>query len=76
MEPATRIIELMGGTKAVSEICGVHISQVHKWTWEKSRGGSDGVIPMKHAKSIVDHSRSNGMAVTPDSFFEKGKTDD
>jgi len=71
MEPATSIIELMGGTRAVAEITGVHISQVNKWTWEKSRGGSDGVIPMKHAQSLVDHSRNEEMDLTPDHFFPK-----
>lgn len=71
MKPASSIIELMGGTRAVAEITGVHISQVNKWTWPKDRGGSDGVIPMKHAMTLVSHSRVEKLGLTPDHFFPK-----
>jgi hypothetical protein len=76
MEPATGIIEAMGGTRAVSEIAGVHISQINKWTWPKERGGSDGVIPMKHAMSLVAHARLNGMSLTPNHFFPEASKED
>jgi hypothetical protein len=72
MQPANDIIEAMGGTRTVSEIAGVHISQVNKWTWPRERGGSHGIIPMKHAMALVAHARLNGMSLTPDHFFPDG----
>lgn len=69
MEPANSIIEAFGGTKTVSELTGVHRSQVSKWTWSKERGGTDGLIPMKHSVALLKEAKSRKISIGPADFF-------
>ncbi|MBM2293808.1 hypothetical protein JQX09_17915 [Sulfitobacter pseudonitzschiae] len=77
MEPATSIIKAFGGTRAVSELTGVHIAQVSKWRWSKERGGTDGLIPMKHSVVLLREARVQNIDVKPEDFFpdEDAKTE-
>jgi hypothetical protein len=70
MTIAGRIIEIVGGPEKVSEIAGVHISQVYRWTWPKSRGGTDGRVPTQHQQPILNYAIENKLPLTPADFFD------
>lgn len=69
-EAAKRVIDIVGGPAAAAAIAGVHVSQVHRWTYERSRGGTDGLIPAKHQATFLRWARENGVDLTPSHFFD------
>lgn len=68
-EPATSIIELLGGAKAVAEIAGVDISRVTRWRLPKARGGTGGSIPQRHIPRLLEHAQKSVIPLTADDFF-------
>ena len=70
MNPAQRVIDKCGGHQAVAEMVGVNISNVHRWTYPKARGGSDGMIPTQQMHTLLAAARARGIDLTPDDFFE------
>lgn len=70
MNPAQKIIEKCGGHAKVAEMIGVHVSRVHRWTYPKDRGGTDGLIPTQQQQALLEAARSRGIALTPSDFFD------
>lgn len=70
MNPASRVIEKCGGPAIVAEITGVHVSRVHRWTYSKERGGSEGRIPAQHQQALLDAARERNFPLAPEDFFE------
>lgn len=48
----------------------VHVSRVHRWTYPKARGGTDGRIPTKHQQILLDKAREQGIDLATTDFFE------
>lgn len=69
MEPASTIIELCGGVSAVSEMTGRDVSRVHRWTYAREKGGSNGLIPTDAAQDLMRVARERGIPLTPEHFF-------
>lgn len=74
MEPARTIITAFGGPTAVARIVGVHRTRVSNWMRPKESGGTGGVIPFKHAPSLLAAAAKNGVKLTPASFLPLQKT--
>lgn len=55
---ASRVIAKCGGHKAVAKLTGVDLSNVYRWTYSKSRGGTGGVIPAEPLAILVDAART------------------
>lgn len=72
--PALAIIEKFGGIPAVAKICGVDVSRVHRWTYPKEKGGSDGIIPPKRQNQLLAAAVSKGVELKRDDFFPEIKT--
>ncbi|MBV9549825.1 MAG: hypothetical protein JO256_09160 [Alphaproteobacteria bacterium] len=70
MTIARRVIDIIGGPTKVSEIAGVAVSQVHRWTWPKSRGGTGGLIPAAHQQVLLNYAREHGLQLHPEHFFD------
>lgn len=58
------------GVALVARWTGVHSSRVHRWTYSKSKGGTDGIIPSQHQQKILDRAREAGIDLTPADFFQ------
>ena len=71
MEPASTVIEIMGGPTAVAEIVGVHRTRVSKWQSPKHKGGTGGLIPIWHATRLLEKARELDIDLKPDDFFPK-----
>jgi hypothetical protein len=69
LDPAHTVIQSLGGFEAVAGITGKHISSIYRWTYPKSRGGTDGFIPPADATLLLKHARDNDLPVTAESFF-------
>ncbi len=70
MNPAQKIIDKCGGVAAVAEMVGVHISRVHRWTYPRERGGTDGLIPSQQQQPLLEAARQRGIDLTPADFFD------
>ena len=67
--PAENVIRKSGGAQTVADWCEVDVSNVHRWTYPKDRGGSDGLIPPRHQQIILERARKAGVDVQPSDFF-------
>lgn len=62
-EPASTIIEKLGGLTAVATACSLDVSSVLRWRLPRKRGGTGGLIPAKHQATLV------GLGVLPSDFI-------
>ena len=69
MEPASSIIKKCGGPTKVADHLGVHPTRVHAWKRSKGRGGTGGIIPMKHAQVLLRDAKQLGADLLPEHFF-------
>ncbi len=69
LEPANTIISRFGGPDAVRDITGASRTRVYRWTLPKEQGGTNGIIPHKHAEKLLSHARENGIEFQADEFF-------
>ena len=67
--PAENVIRKSGGAQVVADWCEVDVSNVHRWTYPKDRGGSEGLIPARHQQIILERARKAGVDVQPSDFF-------
>lgn len=65
MEPAATIIEKLGGHRAVSEALGVAYTAPYRWTYPRERGGTDGRVPAKYHRSLLNLAAEAGVALSP-----------
>lgn len=68
---ATRVIKKFGGireTMAALRAVGFPLTRqaLYQWTWESSRGGTNGIIPTKAWPYIYAAARLAGVLLTPD----------
>lgn len=69
MEPAASILAAFGGAPKVAAIVGVHRTRVWNWTQPRSKGGTDGFIPPRHAAKLLAHALEHGVpGITAASF--------
>ncbi|MBL4767872.1 MAG: hypothetical protein JKY94_09180 [Rhodobacteraceae bacterium] len=69
MEPASTIIKICGGFKAVAEITGRDETRVRRWTYKKRKGGTDGLIPSEVAQLLMVEAQKRKLPLTPEHFF-------
>lgn len=67
---AARIIRKCGGHQVVAGMLGVHVSRVHRWTYDRARGGTGGVIPTRHQSELLARARAAGIDLTAADFFD------
>ena len=69
MNIAKNIIEKCGGAERVAQFVGIHVTNVHRWTYPKERGGSAGLVPSQHQQKLLAAAKENGIALEPNDFF-------
>ncbi|MGH6822026.1 MAG: hypothetical protein ACREC4_00815 [Methylocella sp.] len=69
MEPAARIIKLLGGEAAVAKITGTAVTAPYRWQYPRERGGTDGQIPSKYVHRIIAAAAGAGIILSPNDFF-------
>ena len=76
LNPASRIVALLGGPQTTAELAGVHISRVFRWTYPKARGGTGGLVPARHQQRLLDQARARGIALEPEDFFRRSSVEE
>ena len=69
LDPAAHVIGKCGGPDAVAEMVGIHVSNVHRWTYPRARGGTDGRIPARHHARLIAEAARRGITLVPEDFF-------
>lgn len=69
MEPASSIIQRLGGESAVSKITGTAYTAPYRWQAERDKGGTGGTIPQKYHRTLLDYARENEIPLTADDFL-------
>lgn len=70
MEPASNIVNALGGVDAVAAALGVTPATVRKWTYPRGRSeGTDGIIPQRHIPALLAAAAERGVALTLADFF-------
>lgn len=67
--PASTIIDRLGGIAATAAISGASVSRVTRWRLAKSKGGTGGLIPQRCIIRILEHARATGIELTGDDFL-------
>ena len=68
-EPAATVIAVCGGAAIVAEIVERDLARVHRWTYERDRGGTGGHIPGNLHQKLLDGARGRGIDLRPEHFF-------
>jgi len=69
LEPARTIIERVGGIEAAAKATGKNYTRVYRWMRPREVGGTDGLIPARYHRDLLDYARKNGRPLTPEDFF-------
>jgi hypothetical protein len=74
LEPAYSIIETLGDDKEIpeakiAEFIGCHWTQVRKWTYPKSSGGTGGLVPAKYHEDLFRYAQEKEKDLRPEMFF-------
>jgi len=69
MTPAARVITAFGGARRLSELSGIHLSEVYRWDANHSRGRG-GRIPDKYQRRILKAARENNVGLAPGDLVE------
>lgn len=67
---AQAVIEKCGGFETVAEWLDLDLSNVYRFTYPRSRGGTGGLIPAKHQTTLLAKARDVGVDLRPEDFFE------
>ncbi|MDR6952321.1 hypothetical protein J2X65_001676 [Ancylobacter sp. 3268] len=70
-EPASSLIEKLGGPTAVALAVGCNLSRVYRWTYSKEAGGTGGIIPQRHYPALIDEARRKGITLTINDFLPR-----
>lgn len=69
LEPAKTVIEICGGFDVVALAVGRHETRVRRWTYEKSKGGTGGLIPADMADKLYSWAVANKLPLRAEHFF-------
>ena len=63
-DSAETIIRKADGHRVLAAWCGVAVHTVYRWTYPRSRGGTDGVIPQRYHQRILQRAEVGDVEVT------------
>lgn len=69
MNPASDIIARCGGVAVVADWLSVDRSWVLRWTYEKDRGGTGGLVPARHQRALLSRALAEGKDLSAELFF-------
>lgn len=73
---ASVIVSKFGGAYSLSELIGLDVSQIYRWTYSKERtGGTGGKIPSKYQEVLLNKAKEVGVELKPDDFFDLASND-
>ncbi len=67
--PASKIIDLLGGEASVSSITDTSYTAPYRWQAPIDKGGTGGRIPARHIPKLIEAARERNLELTADDFF-------
>lgn len=71
LEPAASVIAACGGAAQVATALGLSVTTVRRWTYDKGRRGTGGVIPTAAQVDLLRWARAAGIDLAPHHFFPR-----
>lgn len=69
MQPAKTIIDKLGGEAVVSRVTQTAFTAPYRWQYPRDKGGTDGLIPQKHHRTLIDYAREQGIDLKAEEFL-------
>jgi hypothetical protein len=69
MDPASKIIGLLGGEAKVAALTQTSFTAPYRWQHEKSKGGTGGLIPQTYHRTLLDYAAENGIDLKAEDFL-------
>lgn len=69
MNPASQIVQKLGGEVVVSSITKTALTAPYRWQYPKAKGGTDGLIPQRYHRTLLDYAREQGIPLESDEFL-------
>lgn len=70
LEPAATVVKIMGGIKATASVVNLHRSVVNRWLLPPEVGGTGGLVPAHHQRTLFEYSlRAPEIDLRPEHFF-------
>ena len=69
MNPASQIIARLGGERRIASVTGTAYTAPYRWQASRQKGGTDGLIPQRHHRKLLDYARARGIALTAEEFL-------
>lgn len=71
MDPAERIIGMLGGPVKIADILRIHRTRPYRWMREKCEGGTGGLIPFRHVPRLLEEARNQGLSLDANDFLPR-----
>jgi hypothetical protein len=72
MDPASAIIQRLGGAVVVAAIAGTAITAPYRWQYPRAKGGTGGLIPQRHHPALIAFARAHAIALAAEDFLPAG----
>jgi hypothetical protein len=69
MDPAAAIIKKLGGEAKVADLTGTALTAPYRWQREKAKGGTGGLIPQVHHRTLLDYAHAHGISLLAEEFL-------
>lgn len=66
---AARVIAKFGGAIKLAKLLGVEESTVFRWDYPRSKGGTDGIIPGKSLRRVLQLAQQQSISITPADLY-------
>lgn len=66
---AARIFKKFGNARKLAKAMGRTPSTLYRWTYEKKRGGTGGLIPSSALPAVLEAARCSGIFISADDLF-------
>lgn len=69
MNPASKVIEKLGGEAVVAEVLETASTAPYRWQYSREKGGTGGLIPQRHHRKLLDFAHQNQISLKAEEFL-------
>lgn len=62
-QQSAKVIRRFGGVRRLCLLLNCRPSTIYRWTYPRSRGGTDGLIPTERLKDVLDAAADVGLVL-------------
>ena len=69
MDSVAAIIKKLRGEAKVADLTGTALTAPYRWQREKAKGGTGGLIPQAHHRTLLDYADAHGISLLAEEFL-------